>query len=235
MNFKPVAEVLEQQLDLAQAPVAVAFTDAPPANVERFTGTVPAGCAFWRLAAAGDVFWTAPTDHYNCPIGCHTHNIPLPAERAGELDDTLGLMIGNGYLGSEEIPHISRLQETPNAIVYAPLAHTPVHPDVVLVIAAAARIMLLQEAARSAGVTCNATLFGRPTCMALPAALSHGATPSLGCIGNRVYTEAGEGDMYLAIPASDLAAVVAQLPTITAANGQLRDYHQQRKQALTQP
>lgn len=235
MDWNNAAQSLEHQLGLERSPVAVAFLDIPPDGIEKFSGSVPAGCAFWRLAADGQTFWTAPEDHYNCAVGCHTHNIPLPEERAGELDETLGLMTGSGYLRMEEVPGIAQLAETPGAIVYAPLAHSPIEPDVVLVTGPAARLMLLQEAAQRAGVDCHAPLLGRPTCMALPAALNNGVTASLGCIGNRVYTQAGKGDMTLAIPACDLASVIEALPTITAANAQLREYHEGRKQALLQP
>lgn len=230
-----LAENLVEQLGLEQAPVAVSFLDAPPEKLKRAGGTAPAGCAFWRRAADGEAFWTAPEDHYNCAIGCHTHNIPLPQARAGELDETLGLMTDNGYLRMHEVPGIAQLARTPGAIVYAPLVDAPVPADVVLVVGPAARLMLLQEAAQRAGIECNMPLLGRPTCMALPAALQNGVTASLGCVGNRVYTDAGEGNLYLAIPADDLPAVVDALAVIVDANAQLRDYHTDRKERLTQP
>ena len=47
-------------IQLARRPVAVAFLDAPPANVRKFPGTQPAGCSFWKLAADGRVFYTVP-------------------------------------------------------------------------------------------------------------------------------------------------------------------------------
>ena len=43
-------------------------------------------------------------------------------------------------------------------------------------------------------------LLGRPTCMALPAAMAHGSVISSGCIGNRVYTGLGDDELYLMIP-----------------------------------
>src|ERR1700733_15368993 len=138
-------------LKLEKRPVAVKFQDATPAGVAKFGGTEPSGCSFWRLASAGKTFYTVPSDHYNCPIGSHTHNIPLPPERAKELDQTLSLMIGVGYLKMEEVPGIPQLKQTPGVIVFAPLGETPVDPDVVLFAGRPGSIMLLQEAALRAG------------------------------------------------------------------------------------
>lgn len=52
---------------------------------------------------------------------------------------------------------------------------------------------------------------GRPTCMALPAALAHGVVTSTGCIGNRVYTDMGEDELYVAVPGKDLARVANEV------------------------
>ena len=66
------------------------------------------------------------------------------------------------------------------------------------------RLMFLQEAAVRAGIATQPALLGRPTCMALPAALGAGVVSSLGCIGNRVYTELPENDYYVAVAGSRL-------------------------------
>ena len=132
----------------------------------KFSGTQPSGCSFWKLAAEGRTFYTVPSDHYNCPIGAYTHNIPLPADRAQELDKTLGLMASIGYVRMEEVPGIPRVPKTPGAIVYAPLGDTPIDPDVVLFSGTPGRLMLLQEAAirrrrrRRANVLPRPTLYG---------------------------------------------------------------------------
>ena len=76
-----------------------------------------------------------------------------------------------GYVRMEEVPGIPVLPRTPGAVVYAPLGDTPVDPDVVLVAGRPGRLMLLLEAAGRAGVATQPGLLGRPTCMALPAAL----------------------------------------------------------------
>jgi hypothetical protein len=95
-------------------------------------------------SAAGRTFYTVASDHYNCPVGSHTHNIPLPAERAKELEQTLGLMVNIGYLKMEELPGILRLADTPGAVIYAPLGDTPVDPDVVIFSGSPREIMLVQ-------------------------------------------------------------------------------------------
>jgi len=107
-----------------------------------------------------------------------------------------------------------------------------VEPDVVLFSGRPGRVMLLQEAALRAGVGAQAPLFGRPTCMALPAALAHGVVASTGCIGNRVYTDLGEDELYVAVPGKDLPRIAEEAHTIAAANAKLSEYHRGRRQAL---
>lgn len=179
------------------------------------------------------MFFTVPEDHYNCPIGSYTHNIPLPPERATQLGETLGLMTAIGYLRMDEVPGIPVLPETPGAIVYAPLGETLVDPDVVMFWGPAARVMLLHEAAASAGISASLNTLGRPTCMALPASLQHGLALSTGCVGNRVYTGIDEGDLYVAVPGRDLGKLAEATRTITAANATLRQYHVARRAELT--
>lgn len=232
MDYASIERQITQALGLERRPVAVAFRAAPPPNVPKFEGSQPSSCSFWRLAAQGRPFYTVAGDHYNCPIGSYTHNIPLPPGRAAELDQTLGLMTELGYLRMEEVPAILRLPATPAVIVYAPLAETPVEPDVVIASGRPGRIMLLQEAANRAGVPAALPLLGRPTCMALPAALAHGLVMSTGCIGNRVYTDVGEDELYVVLPGRDVGRVAAELGVIVNANERLHGYHQARRQSL---
>ena len=230
-DYRRLEQRFTDALGLRRRPVAVAFRDAPPPGLPKFTGTEPSGCSFWRIAGSGRAFYTVPADHYNCAIGSHTHSLPLPPERAQELNQTLSFMTGIGYLRMEEVPTIPRLPATPRVVIYAPLAETPVDPDVVLFAGRPGRIMLLQEAAARAGVGA-ASLLGRPTCMALPAALAQGVVASTGCIGNRIYTDLGEDELYVAVPGKDLAGVADALQTIVEANATLMEYHRGRRQAL---
>ncbi len=213
-------------------PVAVSFLDAPPAGVERFTGSVPSGCSFWRLAADGRSFYTVPDDHYNCPIGSYTHHIDLPESRSGELGQTLSLMEGLGYVRMEEVPSIPRLTRTPDVTAYAPLADAVVDPDVVIFAGRPSSLMRLQEAAVRAGAASSLPLLGRPTCMALPASMAHGSVMSAGCIGNRVYTDLADDELYLMVPGPRLADVAAQVQTVAQANDALMQYHTDKRQAL---
>src|SRR4030095_16645320 len=107
-DFRALEQRLSRNLGLARRRVAVAFREQPPAGVQAFSGGAPSGCSYWRIAAGGWTFYTVPADHYNCAIGSHTHNIPLPPGRAPELDETLSFMAGIGYLKMEEIPGIPR-------------------------------------------------------------------------------------------------------------------------------
>lgn len=230
-DYAQIERRLTDVLHLSRRPVAIAFRETPPDGVLQLSGSQPSGCSFWRLAAAGEVFYTVPSDHYNCPVGSYTHNIPLPPEREAELTGTLGLMANVGYIRMEEIPGVSRLPKTPPVTVYAPLSQTPVTPDAILVAGTPAKLMLLHEAATRAAKQLL-PLLGRPTCMAIPAALSGGVASSLGCIGNRIYTGIADDQFYTVVAETDLNAIVRELDTIVSANAQLAEYHQDRRASL---
>jgi uncharacterized protein (DUF169 family) len=231
-DYRILEQRLAELLRLQRRPVAVAFRETPPAGVPKFTGTEPSGCSFWRVAAGGRTFYTVPSDHYNCPIGSYTHNLPLPQDRAQELGQTLAFMAGVGYIKMEEVSRIPRLPQSPGVVIYAPLGDTPVEPDVVLFLGRPGSVMLLQEAGLRAGIGTQVPLFGRPTCIALPAALAHGVVASTGCIGNRVYTDIAEDDLYVAVPGRDLPRLAEAAQTIATANAKLSEYHRGRRQAL---
>lgn len=233
MDYRDIENELTKSLGLRRRPVGVKFQGAPPAGVPKFTGTQPSGCSFWRLAAEGRVFYTVPGDHYNCPIGAYTHNISLPEDRSQELNDVLSLMVSAGYIKMEEVPGIARLPETPGVVIYAPLGDSPVEPDVVLFAGLPGRLMLLQEAALRAGCARQVPLLGRPTCMALPVAIAKGTVMSTGCIGNRVYTDMGDDQLYVAVPGKDLSKVAREIETIASANAQLLEYHLSRRAQLS--
>jgi uncharacterized protein (DUF169 family) len=228
---------LEQQIGAvtktARHPVAITFLQQIPANAQKFDGSQPSGCSFWRLAAQGKTFYTLPENHFNCAVGAYTHNIPLSPERQNETEQTLKMMFDLGYVKPEEVPQIPRLPFTPSAILYSPLADTHTVPDVVLFAVKPAGAMLLQEAANRANVSTGSPTLGRPTCMALPASLQHGAITSLGCMGNRVYTGLGEDEMYVVLRGKDLPAVADALKTISSANSALHDYAEGRRQQLS--
>jgi uncharacterized protein (DUF169 family) len=95
-----------------------------------------------------------------------------------------------------------------------------------------AQLALLAEAAIRAGVYSNLPMLARPTCMALPAALKSGVVISSACIGNRVYTDLPDDELYAVIPGKHLGKLVGELQTITAANAALSDYHRNRRELL---
>ena len=230
-DFARLEEVLASALDLRRRPVAIAFRETAPEGVERFAGVQPSGCSFWRLATEGRVFCTVPSDHYNCSLGSYTHNIPLPPARETELMDTLSFMSDAGYLRLEELPSIPRLPKTPAFTIYAPLGASPVEPDVVVLSGRPGRTMLLQEAALRASRT-MLPMIGRPTCMAIPAALDGGVVSSLGCVGNRIYLDATDDEYYVVIAARDLRQIVEQMGTVVSANETLATYHRERRETL---
>ncbi len=196
-DFRKLETRLAEHLRLRRRPVAISYRSTPPAGIGKFAGTVPSGCSFWKLAADGRSFYTEPGDHYNCPIGAHTHNIALPPERAGELEDTLKLMASVGYVRMEEVPGILRIEQPPSVVTYTPLGETPDDPDIVLFSERASTVMRLQEAAIRAGIASQLNLLARPTCMLLPATLQSGLAASSGCVGNRVYTAIDDEDLYV--------------------------------------
>ena len=233
MNVKSLGDRLAALLDLERAPVAITFRAAAPPGVARVSRPGPAGCAYWKLAGEGQVFYTEAADHYNCPVGSYTHGVELPAERAAELQQVVGTMVSLQYIRMEEVPAMPRRTEPFGVAVYAPLAQAPVDPDVVLVRGNARQIMLVAEAARAAGIGHDGAALGRPACAMIPHAMSTArGNTSLGCIGNRVYTGLGDAELYFTLPGSRVADVVAKLETVVHANGELRQYHEARRTAL---
>ena len=219
-------------LRLARRPVAVTFLDVEPTGIERFSGTEPSSCSFWRLAAEGRVFYTVQEDHFNCAVGAYTLNIPLSPEREKETEQTLQLMFGAGYIRPEDVPGIPRLAKTPRTMVFAPLGAAPLAPSVVLFSCRPSAAMLLNEAAMRAGSGGVMPPLGRPSCMAIPAALAKGTVSSLWCIGNRVYTGLGEDELYVAVPGADLQKVADALGVIVSANQAIESYARDRRTQL---
>jgi uncharacterized protein (DUF169 family) len=220
---------LAQLLHLSSSPVAITFLASAPDGVSRIATSEPAGCGYWRRAAAGEVFFTEPADHKSCPVGAHTHHVELTAPEQKELEGLIGVMVGLEYLKPSDIPKIPTMKDSFRGAVYAPLEKAPVAPDVVMVRGNARQLMLLAEAAQSAGVAGSTPAMGRPTCAVLPEAIgSQKTAASFGCIGNRVYTGAGDDEAYFAIPGAALAAVEERLAVMVKANTELEKFHRGR-------
>jgi uncharacterized protein (DUF169 family) len=231
-DYAAIEKKIQQVLGGTRRPIAIAFVDSPPADVARFEGSEPSSCSFWRLAAAGRTFYTVPSDHQNCPIGGYTHNLLEPA-RMPELQQVLTLMSDIGYLRMEEVGGVFHLDQGAKFVVYSPLADAPVAPSVVIASGKPASVMLLVEAAGRAGEMSNLPLLGRPTCMAIPAAMANGAVASSGCIGNRVYTDVPEDEFYVTLRGETLERVADEIDSIVSANQTLTAYHRERRSVLS--
>jgi uncharacterized protein (DUF169 family) len=188
------------------------------------------GCTYWSRAAEGKTFYTEASDHYNCPIGCFTHNVELPDAQIEELESTLNYMYQLGYLTLDDVQSIPTRENSFQNAVYEPLTDMMDTPDVVIVSGKPRQLMLLAEAAIAAEVEIENGAMGRPTCAIVPAVIQSGkGASSLGCIGNRVYTALSDDDFYFAFPGKHISAIIDKLAMIVNANSELEAYHQQRQ------
>lgn len=229
MNNTELRNSLQQLLQSNAEPVAVTFCDTVPVGVERVATAAPAGCAYWKLAAEGEVFYTVGADHLNCPIGAYTHGADLSADAQGQLQGIIQKMVGIQYLRMEEVAGIPRRNQPLHFVVYAPLSKAEGIPDVVLLRGNARQMMLIVEAANARSVISNFPVMGRPACAVIAASIeSRGVATSLGCIGNRVYTQLSDDEFYVAVPGQLLNDTVETLQSIVAANSELEQYHRSK-------
>jgi uncharacterized protein (DUF169 family) len=223
------ATQLAELLDLEKSPVAITFCESAPDGIGRIDTAAVSGCTYWKYAAEGQTFYTEASDHYGCPVGAHTHGIDLPPETAQELEGLVTTMVQLEYLDMQEVEGIPRRAEPFGVVVYAPLSDADYEPDVVLVSGRAKQLMLLAEAAHSAGVDCETSMVGRPTCAAIPAVIESGrSATNLGCIGNRVYTGIADDELYFVVNGSQVDRVVDRLKVIVNANRELEQFHRGR-------
>jgi len=232
MESRLAAARLQTLLGLECRPVAVAFSDAPPAGLARAESPAASGCTYWKLAEEGRAFYTEAEDHFGCPVGAHTHKVALPAEKQKELEGLVGTMVQLQYILLEEIPQIPQRRRPFGVASYAPLDGATFPPDAVLVRGNPRAIMLLAEATSAAGAPVHEGVMGRPTCAFIPVTTEGGrAAASAGCIGNRVYTGLRDDEMYFSIPGRHLEAVVSKLEIIATANRELESFHRNRRAA----
>ena len=229
MEYATLGHSLHDLLHLSIAPIAISFRERAPEGVDRIPKAEASGCAYWKLAGHGSVFYTEASDHYNCTIGAYTHNVDLPEDKSRELEAMVDTMVQLEYISMNEVQGLPRRTETFGVAVYSPLEKAPCDPAVVIVRGNAKQIMLVAEAARAVGIGDQGAAMGRPACAMIPHAMqvSHGIT-SLGCIGNRVYTELADDDLYFVIPGGKLEEVVGKLNAIVHANQQLEAMHRER-------
>jgi uncharacterized protein (DUF169 family) len=230
MNLTTQAKQLQDLLELKWPPISITFRKEPPTGIPRISESAPSGCTYWKLAAEGQVFYTEASDHFGCPIGAYTHGVSLPPAQGKELEGMIGTMVGLNYLKLEEVPSISRREDPFGVAIYAPLAATPFQPDVIIVRGNAKQMMLLAEAINAAGLSNGSGIMGRPTCAMIPAVLkSQQSAMSLGCIGNRVYNELSDDELYFAMAGVTLPSNLDRLSVISEANRKLEFLHLTRK------
>jgi uncharacterized protein (DUF169 family) len=223
---------LQNTLGLSAPPIAIGFSDEPPAGLDPWQGgAVPAGCVFWREAMNGRAFYTVPADHYNCAVGAYTHSINLPAERGTQLEDTVKFMVLKEYLRMEEVPGIPTLEKTPAYISSAPIDAAPFRHDLVLIAAKPSAAMLIYETALRAGAgAALSNTLGRPACAVLPLASKTGLSSlSLGCMGNRTFSGLPDEELYVCIPSRHWAGVLAKLTEIGKANSEMQQFYRNQK------
>jgi uncharacterized protein (DUF169 family) len=214
-RWTELADSLSRALALASPPLAISFSDAPPADVPAFdapmpapmpdgrTGRVPAGCVFW-MEAATRTFSTVAEDHGNCSVGSMTHGFKKLDEIAANSD--ISALLDSGWVTLDVVPQIPVVREKPGAVTYGPLAETPVDPDVVFVRLNAKQLMVLSDAVPGLRIE------GKPQCHIVAVAKEQGEiAASVGCALSRVRTGMSANEMTCAIPASRLEEVVAAI------------------------
>ncbi|MFP6768257.1 MAG: DUF169 domain-containing protein, partial [Planctomycetaceae bacterium] len=102
--------------------------------------------------------------------------------------------------------------------------------DAVVVQGTPRQMMILVEAATAAGLVAGQAV-GRPTCAAIPEVMQAGRfVTNLGCVGNRVYTEMADDQLYVVLPGDRINDVHAKLSVIVNANSRLEAFHGDRLQ-----
>jgi uncharacterized protein (DUF169 family) len=215
-------------LGLRRLPIKIGFLDKLPALPRWVGGPVAAGCVFWDAAMDGKSFYTIAADHWNCAVGSQVHQIRLPADRAGELDDTVGFMIETRYLDAAEAAALPTLEREPGAVAYAPASSDAFEADVILLAATPGALVLVQDAARRAGIAGEGLApVTRPSCATLPAAVkSEALSLAFGCKSNRIFTQIGADEAYAAIPARKWDAFVDKLYEVQRATLTMGTYFQ---------
>lgn len=234
MTNGEIQSSLQQLIGSKALPVAITFCDTPPAGIERIDSPAPAGCAYWKLAAEGNVFYTIGEDHLNCPIGAYTHGAELTPDAQNQLASTLDMMVGIEYLRMEEVPGVPKRTEPLRCVIYAPLAKAQGMPDAILLRGNARQIMLIVEATNARHLMSAFPIMGRPACAVIVSTIESGrAATSLGCIGNRVYTRLPDDEFYVALPGRAMTETVEALRSIVSANAELEKYHRGKCASVT--
>ncbi len=227
-DYMKLADDLVSSLGLQNEPLAITFSQQPPAGVEAFnepmpqatedgrTGRVPAGCVFW-MKAAGRTFTTAPEDHANCSVGSVTHGFKTLDAVVGKSD--IGALLGAGWVTEKMFPEIPAVKTRYQHVTYGPLRATPVEPDVVFLRINAKQAMTISDAFP------ELRFEGKPQCHIIPIAKEQNQVAvSVGCMLSRVRTGMPNTEMSCAIPGNRLGDVVQKIKTTGAIDGTVAGY-----------
>lgn len=227
-DWKALAARLQAGLGLAAPPIAITFADEAPASVPAFdepmpepqadgrTGRVSAGCVFW-MKSTDRTFATVAEDHANCSVGSVTHGFKSLADVAANED--VAALLECGWVSEAAIPTIPVVTSPPAAVVYGPLAETPVDPDVALLRISGRQLMVLHDAFPDLRIE------GKPQCHIVAIAKEKGqVAASVGCQLSRVRTQMPNAEMTCAIPAPRLREVLERLTATAAADRTVARY-----------
>jgi uncharacterized protein (DUF169 family) len=236
LDVRALAGALRDALDLKLPPVALSFAKERPAGIPEFRDEVPSACALWRRAEHG-VFFASAETHSNCPIGVLTMGFSMSEEQKLTLMDLVGKISELGYIHPAEAGNIPSVPGEKQGIVYGPLESFPGTPDAVLLWVSGAAAMLLSEATGSARWSADrhgTPTFGRPSCGAIPMALtSEAPTFSLGCTGMRTFTAVDPNLQLAVLPNATLPQLRARLEAMTAVNAQMANYYAAQRARFT--
>ena len=211
------------------APVAISFRRAgdpldasrrdaayPPPNEHGRTGQVPAGCVFW-IHGSNETFATTAADHANCSVGSYTHGF-LTLEQAAATDD-VGAVLESGWVDEAAVMALPVVTETPETVVYGPLADAQDAPDVVLLRISGLGLMTLKDAIPEMYIE------GKPQCHIVALAKERNAVAaSVGCALSRARTGMRPEELTCVIPGSRLDEVATALESTVGLNRSMANY-----------
>jgi uncharacterized protein (DUF169 family) len=213
MTTTDLGEELARLLDLEHPPVAITFhKQEPPEELGVRPGPVPAGCCFWVRAEHRRLHTTA-ADHAHCSVGSYTLGLISLADAAAAQDTAA--LVGSGWVTEADLADSPSAAITSAAITYEPLDQAE-DADVVLVRLTASSLMSLQ------GACPELSLVTKPQCQIIPLALEGAIAVSPGCAVSRVRTGQPANELTCALPARELADIVARLARSVAADETVR-------------
>ena len=136
---------------------------------------------------------------------------------AGNAD--IATLLDAGWVTMEMVPEIPVVTTTPGAVVYGPLADSPVDPDVVLLRINGKQLMVLHDALPGLRIE------GKPQCHIVAVAKEQGdVAVSVGCALSRARTGMPATDMTCAIPGPRLEEIVGAIARTASAETTVARY-----------